>query len=264
MTLWLLSYLVLGAATGYMAGLLGIGGGGIMVPILVMLFSWQGVADEHLVHLALGTSMAAIVPTALASASAHHRRRSVDWRVAVTMTPGVLAGAFLATFIAAYIPSKPLAIFFAGFMTVIAGYMIWGRTPRPDRMLPHPAGLIGVGAGIGGVSSLVAIGGGSLTVPFLLWCNQSAQRAIGTSAALGIPIAFAGALGYIVNGWHVSTELPTLGFVVWPAVLVMASVSFMTAPLGAKLAHTLPVRRLKRIFALIMIALALKMLHGVW
>lgn len=264
MTWWLLSYLLLGAATGYMAGLLGIGGGGIMVPVLVMLFSWQGVGAEHLVHLALGTSMAAIVPTAIASALAHHRRGSVYWTVAVAMAPGVLAGAFLTTFVAAYIPAKPLAVFFAGFMSLIAGYMIWGRTPRPDRVLPKAPGLGMVGVGIGGVSSLVAIGGGSLTVPFLVWCNQSAQRAIGTSAALGIPIAAAGALGYIVNGWSQSFALPTLGFVVWPAVLAMACMSFLTAPLGARLAHRLPVKKLKRIFALVMVALAIKMLHGVW
>ncbi|MDO6570465.1 sulfite exporter TauE/SafE family protein [Gilvimarinus sp. 2_MG-2023] len=264
MIVWLLSYLLLGAATGYMAGLLGIGGGGIMVPVLVMLFSWQGVAPEHMVHFALGTSMAAIVPTAISSALAHHRRGSVYWRAVLWMAPGVLFGAFLTTFVATYIPAKPLAVFFALFMTGIAGYMIWGRPPRPDRALPHAPGLAAAGAGIGGVSSLVAIGGGSLSVPFLVWCNQTPQRAIGTSAALGIPIATAGALGYMVNGWQAASALPTVGYVVWPAVLAMASMSFMTAPLGARLAHRLPVRRLKQIFALVMVALAAKMLHGVW
>lgn len=149
-------------------------------------------------------------------------------------------------------------------MSGIAAYMIWGRSPSPDRVLPRVPGLAAVGAGIGSVSSLVAIGGGSLTVPFLVWCNQSAQRAIGTSAALGIPIATAGALGYIVNGWQVESSLPNLGFVVWPAVVAMACASFITAPLGARLAHRLPVRRLKQIFALLMVALAVKMLQGVW
>ncbi|MDO3380834.1 sulfite exporter TauE/SafE family protein [Gilvimarinus algae] len=264
METWLVGYLALGAITGFFAGLLGIGGGGIMVPVLVVLLGAQGFGSEHLVHFALGTSMAAIVPTAIASTLAHNRRSAVHWQAVYQLTPGVLLGTFAATFIAAYLPAKPLALFFAVFMTAIAAYMIWGRAPRPERQLPSVSGMFGVGAGIGGVSALVAIGGGSLTVPFMIWCNQSPTRAIATSAALGIPIAAAGALGYVVNGWTQAEGPMTLGYVVWPAVLAMASMSFLTAPLGARLAHHLPVKRLKQVFALMMVGLAVKMVHGFW
>lgn len=262
--LWLLSYLALGAFTGVFAGLLGIGGGGIMVPVLSMMFAAQGFSAEHNVHLALGTSMAAIVPTAVASARAHHRRKGVVWRAVQGLAPGVLVGTFAATFIASFLSAVPLALFFALFMSAVALYMIIGKPPRPDRSLPGPLGLGAVGTGIGSVSALVAIGGGSLTVPFLVWCNTPIARAVGTSAAVGLPIAAAGAAGYMVNGWGVD-GLPdhTLGYVVWPAVLAMALMSFMTAPVGARLAHRLPVAVLKRIFAVVMVLLAVKMLHGV-
>lgn len=262
---WLISYLLLGTVTGFFAGLFGIGGGGIMVPVLTFLFAAQGVDEAVLMHLALGTAMAAIVPTALASTLAHQRRQGVDWRAACQLAPGVLVGTFVATFAAAAANSKPLAIFFAVFMTVMAIYMIWGRPPRPERQLPGRAGMLGVGTGIGGVSALVAIGGGSLTVPFLAWCNLPMPRAIGTSAAVGFPIAAAGALGYMFNGWQVA-GLPAhaWGFVLWPAVLAMAVMSFFTAPLGARLAHSLPIALLKRGFAVLMVLLAAKMLQGVW
>ncbi len=263
--IWWACYLLLGAITGFFAGLFGIGGGGIMVPVLTLLFASQGIDDTVIMHLALGTAMAAIVPTAVASTLAHQRRRGVDWRAVGQLTPGVLAGTFAATFLAAVVTAKPLAVFFAFFMTVMAAYMIWGRPPRPERQLPALPGMTGVGTGIGGISALVAIGGGSLTVPFLAWCNVSMPRAIGTSAAVGLPIAAAGAAGYIINGWHVAT-LPAhaWGFVLWPAVLAMAVMSFITAPLGARLAHTLPVKTLKRGFAVLMVLLAAKMLQGVW
>lgn len=261
---WLLNYLALGAVTGVFAGLLGVGGGGIMVPLLSMMFAAQGFSPEHNVHLALGTSMAAIVPTAIASAYAHHRRGGVVWPAVRGLAPGVLLGTFAATFVASFLSGVPLAIFFAVFMSAVALYMIIDKPPRPDRVLPGAIGLGAVGTGIGGVSALVAIGGGSLTVPFLVWCNVSMARAVGTSAAVGLPIAAAGAAGYMVNGWGV-LGLPehTLGFVVWPAVLAMALMSFITAPIGARLAHRLPVVTLKRIFAVVMVLLAVKMLHGV-
>ncbi|WP_049723363.1 sulfite exporter TauE/SafE family protein [Gilvimarinus polysaccharolyticus] len=262
--IWLLSYLALGAITGVFAGLLGVGGGGIMVPVLTMMFAAQGFNPEHKVHLALGTSMAAIVPTAIASARAHHLRGGVVWPAVRGLAPGVLLGTFAATFVASFLSGIPLAIFFAVFMSAVALYMMIGKPPHADRILPGPVGLGAVGSGIGGVSALVAIGGGSLTVPFLVWCNVPMARAVGTSAAVGLPIAAAGAAGYIVNGWGLS-GLPshTLGFVVWPAVLAMALMSFITAPLGARLAHRLPVATLKRVFAVVMVLLAVKMLHGV-
>jgi len=263
--IWLAAYLLLGAVTGVLAGLFGIGGGGVMVPLLTLLFIAQGFPEATLVHLALGTSMAAIVPTAAASVLAHQGHGSVDWPAVRGLTPGVLLGTFAGTFLAARLPAQPLAVFFVIFMSCVAVQMLLDRKPRPARALPGRAGLVSVGTGIGGVSSLVAIGGGTMTVPFLLWCNRSMPQAVGSSAAVGLPIALAGAAGYALNGWGQS-GLPayTLGFVYWPAVLAMAAASLVTTPLGASLAHRLPVTWLKRLFALLLIGLALQMLRSLW
>ncbi len=263
--IWWLAYVALGGFVGLMAGLLGIGGGGIMVPILTSLFVLQGVPLEHLAHLALGTAMAAIIPASTASLFSHHRHGAVRWDIVRFITPGILIGTFLATFIAALIPTRGLAIFFACFMVLMSLQMLANIKPKPSRGLPGPIGVSGVGLGIGGISALVAIGGGSLTVPFLTWCNVKLPRAIGTSAAVGLPIAVAGALGYIINGWS-TAGLPSaaLGYVYLPALLLMAPFSILTAPVGAKLAHRLPVALLKRVFAFMLMGLALQMVYAVF
>ena len=261
---WILAYLLLGLVTGLLAGLFGIGGGAVMVPVLTVLFAAQGFAPEYLVHLALGTSMATIIPTSIASLRAHHQHGAVLWPAVRGLAPGILLGTFSATFLAAYLSPRPLAIFFCLFMSYVAAQMILNRKPSPSRQLPGWIGLSAVGTGIGGISALVAIGGGTMTVPFLSWCNVRLQTAIGTSAAVGLPIALAGATGYVINGWA-SQGLPahTLGFVYWPAVLAMAAASLLSAPVGAKLAHRLPVPTLKKLFAALIIVLALQMLRTV-
>ena len=261
---WLVAYLALGAGVGFFAGLLGVGGGGIMVPMLTTLFAAQGFPREHLVHVALGTSMAAIVITSISSLRAHHAHGAVRWDIVKGITPGVLAGTFGGTFVASRVATAPLAIFFGCFMAYVSVQMILNVKPKPSRELPGPAGLAGVGGVIGGISALVAIGGGSLSVPFMTWCNVKMQNAIGTSAAIGLPIALAGALGYLINGWGVS-GLPdwTVGFVNLPALVLVSLVSTFTAPIGAGLAHRLPVATLKKIFAGLLVLLSLKMLHTV-
>ncbi len=261
---WWLAYPALGALVGFFAGLLGVGGGGIMVPLLTTLFVAQGFPHEHLVHMALGTSMAAIVMTSVASLRAHDRHGAVLWPVVRFIAPGVLAGTFLGTFIAARVPTRPLAIFFTCFMAYVSVQMLLNIKPKPSRELPGPVGMSGVGVGIGGVSALVAIGGGSLSVPFMTWCNVSVRQAIGTSAAIGLPIAVAGTVGYLINGWG-TPGLPdfTVGFVYLPALVLVALVSSFTAPLGARLAHRLPVATLKKVFAAVLILLSAKMLHSV-
>lgn len=262
---FIISLLALGAFTGIFAGLFGIGGGGIMVPVLTFLFVQQQFPAEHILHMALATSMAAIVPTAIASLRAHHKHQAVIWPVVIKIAPGILLGTFAGTFLASYLSAEPLAIFFSCFMAFVALQMVINRKPKPARQLPGAVGLSSAGAGIGGISALVAIGGGTLTVPFLVWCNISLPIAIGTSAAVGLPIAFSGALGYIVNGWN-QVNLPehTLGYVFWPAVIAMACMSFFTAPLGAKLAHRLPVPLLKKLFALLLVGLSIQMLMTVF
>lgn len=262
---WWLSYPVLGAVVGFFAGLLGVGGGGIMVPVLTSLFVAQGFPAESVVHLALGTSMAAIVLTSFASLRAHHSHGAVRWDVVRHITPGILVGTFAATFVASRVESKPLAIFFACFMAYVSLQMLAGVKPKPSRELPGAVGMSAVGAGIGGVSALVAIGGGSLSVPFMTWCNVKVHNAIGTSAAIGLPIALAGTIGYLVNGWgHGGMPHYSLGFVYLPALVLVSSVSMFTAPLGAKLAHRLPVATLKKVFAGVLVLLCVKMLHAIF
>lgn len=261
---WLSCFLLLGAVTGMFAGLFGIGGGGIMVPVLTFLFIKLAFPTEHLVHMALATSMAAIVPTAIASLRAHHKRGAVIWAVVFKVAPGILFGTFAGTFLATYLSAAPLAILFSCFMAFVALQMVIDRKPKPSRQLPNTFVLTSVGGGIGGISALVAIGGGTLTVPFLTWCNVTLPVAIGTSAAVGLPIAFSGAVGYAINGWGVE-NLPehSLGFIYWPAVFAMATASFFTAPLGARLAHSLPIPLLKKCFAVLLISLSLQMLFTV-
>lgn len=259
---WWISYPLLGAFVGFFAGLLGVGGGGIMVPVLTTLFVAQGFARDSVVHLALGTSMAAIVMTSVSSLRAHHKHGAVLWDVVRRITPGVLVGTFGATFIASRVASAPLAIFFACFMAYVALQMLANVKPKPSRALPGAIGMGAVGVGIGGVSALVAIGGGSLSVPFMTWCNVKVHNAIGTSSAIGLPIALAGTVGYLLNGWQ-APDLPafSLGFVYLPALILIGTVSVVTAPLGARLAHRLPVATLKKIFAAVLLLLCAKMLH---
>ncbi|MBD5802621.1 Sulfite exporter TauE/SafE [Azoarcus sp. Aa7] len=262
---WWLSYLALGAFVGFFAGLLGVGGGGIMVPVLASLFVAQGMPRDNVVHLALGTSMAAIVMTSIASLRAHHKHGAVRWDVVRFIAPGILVGTFAATFIAARIESQPLAIFFACFMAYVSLQMLANVKPKPSRELPGPVGMSAVGAGIGGISALVAIGGGSLSVPFMTWCNVKVHQAIGTSAAIGLPIALAGTIGYLVNGWGSAGMPPySLGFIYLPALVLISVVSTWTAPLGARLAHRLPVAVLRKIFAGVLMLLSAKMLHALF
>lgn len=259
---WVLAYLALGGVVGLMAGLFGIGGGAIMVPVFTTFFSLQHFPEQHRLHMALATSMAAIIPTSIASLRAHNKRGAVRWDIVKKITLGVLVGTFGSALIAGFIPTLPLAIFFCVFMAYVALQMWLNVKPQPTRQLPNQAGMTLAGLIIGAVSALVAIGGGSLSVPFMTWCNVKMQEAIATSSAIGLPIAVAGTLGHVISGWTVQ-GLPayTIGFVFLPAMIVVSSVSVFTAPMGAKLAHTLPVPTLKKLFALVLIGLAAKMLH---
>jgi uncharacterized membrane protein YfcA len=259
---WWLAYAGLGLFSGFAAGMLGIGGGAIMVPVLTLLFTAQGgPRTAEALHMALGTSMAAILFTSVSSVRAHHRHEAVLWRVVFQITPGILFGTLLGTLIAARVPAQPLAVFFTLFTCFVATQMILDLKPKATRELPGTPGVFGAGAGIGAISALVGIGGGVMTVPFLSWCNVKVQKAIGTSSAVGFPIACGGTLGYIYNGWNNAALPPgSLGYVFLPALLCMVPFSMLAAPLGAKTTHSLPVATLKRIFACVLIALAARML----
>lgn len=264
MTFWLL-YMALGAFSGVLAGLLGVGGGVVIVPVLVYLFTLQQMPASFILHLALGTSLASIMFTSISSFRAHHLKGAVDWQVFRRVTPGILVGTLFGTWVAAQLSTRFLKGFFIVFLYYIAFQLLLNVKPKPSRQLPGTGGMFGVGGVIGGVSSLVGIGGGSMSVPFLVWCNVSLHNAIGTSAAIGFPIALAGAIGYVANGLLVGS-LPaySFGFVYLPSLVGIAVVSILTAPLGARLAHSLPVPQLKKAFALLLIATGTKMLIGMW
>jgi len=257
---WLL-YLATGVFAGFLAGLLGVGGGLVIVPVLALIFAAQQFPAGLVMHLALGTSLASIMFTSLSSLRAHHVHGAVNWQVVRGITPGIIAGTLAGTVVAAQLSSAFLKVFFVIFLYYVATQMLLNIKPKPSRDLPGAMGLFGAGGIIGAVSSLVGIGGGTLSVPFMTWCNVKLHQAIGTSAAIGFPIAAAGAAGYIANGWALGT-LPahSLGFVYLPALAGLVVASVLTAPFGARLAHRLPVARLKRFFALLLYVLGTRML----
>lgn len=258
-----LLYMVVGSIAGLLAGLFGIGGGLVIVPMLTFTFAAQNIPHASILHMALGTSLATIIFTSLSSLRAHHNRGAVLWPVVVRITPGILAGTFFGSWIAAQLSTGFLKVFFAVFLLYVATQMLWGIKPKASRELPGSTGMFGAGSTIGIFSSFVGIGGGTLSVPFLVWHNTVMHQAIGTSAAIGLPIAIAGTAGYIVNGLTVQ-GLPSgsIGYIHLTALLGVISASIITAPLGAKLAHSLPVDRLKKFFALLLYVVGLRMLIG--
>lgn len=261
----LLMYMAVGAVAGILAGLLGIGGGLVIVPMLFFCFSRQGISGQAIMHLALGTSMASIMFTAVSSFWSHHRRGAVKWIVVRRIVVGILTGTFLGTCVAAELSTPMLKGFFVIFLYYVSIQMLTGKKPKPGRQIPGRTGMFGAGNVIGLVSSLVGIGGGSLSVPFMLWCNIPLHQAIGTSAAIGFPIAVAGTIGYIYNGLS-AAGLPahTLGYVYLPALGGLITASVLTAPIGVRLAHSLPVAGLKRIFAFLLLVVATRMLVGIF
>lgn len=260
----LLVYLCVGCVAGVLAGLLGIGGGLIIVPMMIASLGWQGISNEMVMHLALGTSMASIIFTSISSFRAHHKRGAVHWDVVRKIVLGIFTGTFLGSTIASRMDTASLKIFFVLFLYYVAAQMLSNRKPRPSRQIPGKAGMFGVGNGIGIVSALVGIGGGTMSVPFMVWCNLPVHHAIGTSAAIGFPIAVAGTIGYMVNGWGVS-DLPSLslGYVYLPGVLGIACASVLTAPVGVMLAHRLPIDRLRKVFAVLLLVVGTRLLIGV-
>jgi uncharacterized membrane protein YfcA len=203
--------------------------------------------------------------TSLSSLRAHHQHGAVNWTIVKQMAPGLLLGTFLGSQVAGRFPTRVLTIVFVVFIYYTALQMFINKKPKPQRQLPGPLGVAAVGGGVGVLSSMVAAGGGFATIPFMTWCNVKMHEAVGTSAALGFPIALAGAAGYVVAGWNASPLPPnTLGFVYVPLLLCFVVTSMLTAPLGAKLAHKLNVATLKKLFALLLALLATKMMWSLF
>lgn len=252
----------LGIGTGFLAGLLGIGGGMVMVPFLTIILSERGVAPGLAVKMAIATSMATIIFTSISSVRAHHKRGAVRWDIAKRLAPGIVIGSFVASMgVFALLKGASLAIFFAVFVAFSATQMFLDKKPPPSRQMPGTGGQLAAGGFIGFLSGLVGAGGGFVSVPFMTWCNVAIHNAVATSAALGFPIAVANVVGYVISGRNVS-GLPeaSFGYIWLPALVVIALCSVFTAPVGAKAAHSLPVKRLKRVFASILYALGAYML----
>lgn len=255
--------LALGSVTGFLAGLLGIGGGMLLVPFLTMLMTAQGVPVQHVVHMAIATSLATIMFTSVSSVRAHHARGAVLWPVARVFAPGILLGSLVGAQLAGALPTGIVALLFALFVGLSATRMLVNRKPQPSRQLPGALGMFGMGNLIGALSAFVGAGGAFLSVPFMLRCNVPAHHAVGTSSALGFPIAIAGTLGYVIAGVR-ALGAPTwqqVGYIYLPALLLVSAASVLTAPLGARVAHALDVRQLGRAFAILLYALAGYMLY---
>ena len=257
---WLI-YLALGAFAGTLAGLLGVGGGLIIVPVLAWSFARHGIDHGVIMHLAVGTSLTTIVFTSLSSVRAHHRHGAVRWQAFRQLVPGIVVGAWLGAAVADLLPTSAMRVVFGVFELVVAVQMGFALLPEGHRELPARLGMALAGTVIGGVSAVIGIGGGTLTVPFLVWCNVSMREAVATSAATGLPIAVAGAVGFVVTGWSAAALPPNaVGYLYLPALAGIVATSILFAPLGARLAHTLPTRALKRFFALLLALLGLRML----
>lgn len=262
---WLVAYAAVGAFVGFLAGLLGIGGGMTLVPILAALFAAQALAPDHTVHLALGTGMASVMFTSSASVREHHRHGAVDWSIVRRLAPAMAAGTLLSTLASGWIAQRTLALSFAAIVYAGAIQLLLGRKPKAARTLPGVAGTFAVGLAIGIICGLVSAGGAFLTVPFMLFCGVTMHTAIGTAAAVGIPVAVIGTVGFVVSGWRVES-LPawSIGFVFLPALAALVVGSIVTAPIGARAAHRLPVATLKRVFAGLLVILATKMVVTYW
>ncbi|WP_263144505.1 sulfite exporter TauE/SafE family protein [Pseudomonas sp. RIT-PI-AD] len=256
-----LLYMVLGACAGVLAGLFGVGGGLIIVPVLVYSFTAQGFDPDILTHLAVGTSLATIIFTSINSVMEHQRKGAVRWPVFAWMTGGILVGAWLGGLTAAAIQGPLLQKIIGVFAILIACQMALDIKPKASRQVPGKPGLIAAGGVIGWASAIFGIGGGSLTVPFLTWRSVPIQQAVATSSACGLPIAVSSAISFMVIGWH-EPRLPSwsLGFVYLPAMAGIALTSMFFARFGARLAHRLPPRVLKRLFALLLFGVGLSFL----
>ena len=258
-------FIVLGTVVGFLAGLLGIGGGMTMVPLLTLVFTREGFAPEHVVHMAIATATATILFTSISSMREHQRHRAILWPVVAGMAPGIIAGSLVGPQIVGAMSPALLSSLF-GVFVVFAATNIWlDRQPKPTHRLPGRGGLIAVGTGIGLIASMVGAGGAFMTVPFMTACNVPIRNCVATSAAVGLPVAAAATIGFVIAGMG-QTGLPphTIGYVHLPALFVIVAASVVSAPFGARAAHRWPVKTLKRSFALVLYALAGYMLWRAW
>ena len=268
MTNWplmLLALAAMGSCAGFLAGLLGVGGALVMIHFLTFLLHQLDIPTDMSVKMAIATGMSTIVLTSLASTRAHHKLGAVRWDLVKGLAPGILLGSALSSlWLFAVLKGTALALFFAAFTAFSATQMILDKKPKPSRQMPGLLGQTVVGTFIGTLSGLVGAGGAFVSIPFMTWCNVPIRQAVATSAAIGFPVALANALGYVVSGWNAPHNLDwSFGYIWLPGLGVIGLCTTVTAPMGARLAHKMPVLKLKRGFALLLILLASYMLyHG--
>lgn len=255
--------LALGCAAGFLAGLLGVGGGMMLVPFLTFILSHRGVAAGPAVKMAIATSMATIMFTSMSSVRAHHQRGAVRWDIVRNLAPGIVIGGLLAGAGAfSLVKGQALALFFALFVGYSATQMLRAKKPHTSHGLPGAGKQAAVGVGIGFVAGLVGAGGAFMSVPFMTSANIAIHSAVATSAALGFPVAVANTVGYVAGGWGMPSALPgAFGYLYLPALVIISIASMTLAPLGARAAHAMDVQQLKRVFASLLYLLAAYMLY---
>ncbi|HSH71660.1 MAG TPA: sulfite exporter TauE/SafE family protein [Methylophilaceae bacterium] len=262
---WLLIYIVLGGVVGFLSGLLGVGGGGILVPLLATIFLYQGISSETVVHMALATSLACMIVTSASSMYAHAKRKSILWDVLVSMVPGIAIGALVTTYFAVRINADYIALFFSLFMALVALQAFLKWQPKPSSSPISLMGMLIAGLVIGSVSALAAVGGGFLSVIYLRYKNIDIKKAIGTTAGIGFPIAVTATIGYIVGETKVAEpQLYTLGYVYMPAFIGVSVASLLASPFGARYSSDLSESTLKKLFAILSLGLSVKMLISFW
>lgn len=262
----IVSLMSLGCFVGLAAGLLGVGGGMILVPFLIMLLPMYGLPEPLVVHAAIATGMATIIFTSMSSMRAHHAKKAIRWDIVAVLAPGMVAGGLLSGGAAfSYLSGAWLSLFFALFVGYSGAKMLWGKPPAVSREMPGKTVTVLVGVAIGFASGLLGAGGAFLSVPFMMRGNVSVRSAVASSAALGFFIAVANSAGYIFSGFdQVHGQSGMLGYIYWPALLVLSSMSMLLAPVGARYTHRLPVRTVQRLFAALLFSLAAYMLYSTY
>jgi uncharacterized protein len=248
---------LLGIVTGFLAGLLGIGGAMIMVPFVTIVLTNRGFPADYTVKMAVATSLATICFTSLSSMRAHHRHGAVRWKVAALLAPGIIVGAIGGAQLSAALPGRSLATLVSLFIAFSATQMLLDRKPKPTRTLPGPVGMFTAGGAIGIASAMLGAGGAFMSVPFMTWCNVKIHDAVGTASAIGFPIALAGTIGYAWAGRDLPGMPPgSIGYVYVPALIAISAASVVLAPLGARTAHRMDIRPLRKLFAMVLYALS--------
>ena len=254
----ILMLMLCGSISGFLAGLLGIGGGMILVPFMILVFNHLGFSQDVIVHMAIATGMCTILFTTSSAIWAHHKHGSIDWKLVAALSPGMVFGGLIGgSELFEALKTSWLSLCFAVFIVYTSIQMLLNKKPKAGRDLPGPLGLFSFGGFAGALASLVGAGGAFITVPFMLWCNVKPHTAMATSSGLGLPVAAAATLGYMYGSWG-NPNLPagSMGFVYLPAVACIVVVSIFTAPFGAKLARKLDIAQLKRVFGVMLLLLA--------